>query len=114
MARKPTAPADDQVRSGDQPKADHLPVLSLSEEQALKEFPLTFSALKKLDEQDVDPMTVVLRVSAKSAGFRRGGISHSVTQTDHPLSAFSHPAQIEAILSEPALAAELTTAAEAE
>jgi len=114
MARKPAAPADDQTIANDQSKPDVLPVLTLGKDLFQEKFPLTFGALTKLDEQDIDTASIVLRVSAKSAGFRRGGISHSMAQTDHPLSAFSHPAQIEAILSEPALVAELTTAVETE
>ncbi|MGY5789058.1 hypothetical protein ACXHXM_02005 len=48
----------------------------------------------------------VLRIKAKQAGFRRGGLAHPTEAVDHDLQAFS-PAQIEAILGEPMLVAEL-------
>ncbi|MGX1259802.1 hypothetical protein [Sinorhizobium fredii] len=95
----------------DQARGDELGTIrSIGAEEFQKRFPLTFAALSKLDAEGADPRKIVLRVSAKSAGFRRGGISHPAGQTDHPLSDFRDPAHLEAILAEPELVAEITVA----
>ncbi|WP_429813560.1 hypothetical protein [Ensifer sp. B1-9] len=104
MAKQPIKTSEDQG------KGDDLALLSIGEEEFQKRFPLTFAALRKLDAEGADPRKIVLRVTAKAAGFRRGGISHPASPTDHPLSDFRDPAAIEAILSETELVAEITTA----
>lgn len=104
MAKQPVKTSEDQD------KRENLALLSLAEEEFQKRFPLTLAALKKLEAEDADPRKLVLRVTAKTAGFRRGGISHPATATDHPLSDFQDPAAIEAILTEAELVAEITTA----
>ncbi|MCK3776465.1 hypothetical protein MZK49_06950 [Ensifer sesbaniae] len=104
MAKQPIKTSEDQD------KREDIALLSIGEEEYQKRFPLTLAALKKLEAEDADPSKIVLRVTAKSAGFRRGGMSHPATATDHPLSDFRDPAVIEAILSEAELVAEITTA----
>ncbi|WP_085025588.1 hypothetical protein [Ensifer aridi] len=97
-------------RTDDQAKGEDLALMSIGADEFQKRFPRTFAALSKLEDEGADPRKAVLRVSAKAAGFRRGGISHPAEQTDRPLSDFRDPAQLEAILAEPALAASITTA----
>lgn len=48
----------------------------------------------------------LLKVSAKVAGFRRGGMAHGVEPATYPLESL-HPDAVEAILGEPMLVAEL-------
>lgn len=103
MAKQPVKTSEDQDMRED------LSVLSRVEEE-LQRYPLMVAALRKLETEGADPRKVVLRVTAKTAGFRRGGISHPATPTDHPLSDFRDPDVIEAILAEIELVAEITTA----
>lgn len=47
-------------------------------------------------------MSEVLRITAKRDGFRRSGIAHPATPTDHPIGRFTE-AQIAALEAEPQL-----------
>ncbi|HXG29327.1 MAG TPA: HI1506-related protein [Nevskiales bacterium] len=50
-------------------------------------------------------MAKVLRITSKRDGFRRGGIAHSTTPTDHPIDRFTKE-QLAAIKTEPMLTVE--------
>lgn len=83
----------------DTPESDQI-----CEEAFRAKYPLTAAALDKLSVLGKSSWT--LRVKSKQAGFRRGGIAHPEAATDHAL-AEMHPDQVEAILGEPMLDAEL-------
>ena len=70
-----------------------------------QEFPRTADLLGdwRVTEDHDHP---VLRVTAKVAGFRRGGIAHPAEPVDHPVGSLK-PHQIEAMLAEPQLVVEL-------
>lgn len=76
----------------------------LGEEAFRARYPLTSAALDGLSVLGGTSLT--LRVTAKKPGFRRGGIAHAAEATDYPLQDL-HPDQIEAILAEPMLTAEV-------
>lgn len=51
-------------------------------------------------------MSKIIRITAATEGFRRAGMAHSKTPTDHPESAFDE-AQIQALQAEPALTVQI-------
>lgn len=56
-----------------------------------------------------NPGDIFIRITAKTAGFRRGGMSHPATSTDHRFIDFPVDLdQLEAILGEPELVVDFT------
>jgi len=74
-----------------------------------RQFPLLTAAFRQLSQSAMFDAfgKVMLRVTAKQDGFRRGGIEHAGT-ADHELVRFS-PEQVEAMLAEPLLHVELVS-----
>ncbi|MDQ0454712.1 hypothetical protein [Rhizobium paknamense] len=75
---------------------------NLTESEFKKLYPLTHALMLAWDKT-VEP---VLRVISSVPGFRRGGIVHTAEPALHDLTDL-HPENIEQILAEPALTAEL-------
>ncbi|QND45205.1 hypothetical protein HB780_05470 (plasmid) [Rhizobium lusitanum] len=88
--------------------AEHGTYLPIGEEQ-LDEFaaryPLITAAMTKW-QKNAEGGNPHLRVTARQHGFRRGGIAHSAEPTDHLLYGMN-PDQVEAILGDPELFAEI-------
>ena len=88
--------------------AEHGAYLPVGEEQ-LDEFaaryPLITSAMTKW-QKNAEGGNPRLRVTARQHGFRRGGIAHSSQPTEHLLYGMN-PDQVEAILADPELFAEI-------
>ncbi|MFD1330253.1 hypothetical protein [Mycoplana ramosa] len=78
----------------------------MSEETFRARYPLTAELIDRLSP--FGKTAWVLRVTSKQAGFRRGGFAHPAEPVDHDLAQL-HPDQVEAILGEPMLVAEVET-----
>lgn len=79
--------------------------LPLTEEQMRQRYPTTVAALDAFRAANPEAGEVALQVTAKVNGFRRGGIAHQGTVTYR--AGDLTPDQVEAILTEPQLAAHL-------
>ncbi|TXI00293.1 MAG: hypothetical protein E6Q76_18640 [Rhizobium sp.] len=79
---------------------------SKSEDEIKKLFPLTVALLQEWESSERPFLRIV---SSAVAGFRRGGVSHVQSEAVHDLANFK-PEQIEQILAEPTLIADLVPA----
>lgn len=79
-----------------------------TEEEFKKLYPLTHALVTAWDSME----RPLLRIVSQIDGFRRGGISHVKGADSHDLAKFT-PDQVEQILAEPTLTADLVPAPEA-
>ena len=94
MTKRPAKTVEDRITEGAEPMA--AVEATLAELEAA--LPLTHAVMDAWQERGGQGEPI-LRVTAKVAGFRRAGIEHSATATDHPLSTLELE-QVEALLAD--------------
>ncbi|MCR5855991.1 HI1506-related protein [Mesorhizobium sp. J428] len=70
--------------------------------EAHAKYPLLFGAWEAWRAASPDAPPTSIQIKSKVEGFRRAGIAHSRTPTEHPIGTFN-PDQVEALLAEPHL-----------
>lgn len=80
---------------------------SSEEVQFAAKYPKLSAAVEAFRAANPDRRPTAMRIAAKAEGFRRAGIAHSTTPTDHPVEKFRLPEQAELLLGEPELIVEL-------